>query len=88
MITDRYSKEQLCVQKLIRKLRMDCSLSQGMLAKQLNVPQSLISKYECGERHLTFVEIVAICGVLDCDIDDFSLKFKKDLKARMLSDSK
>jgi transcriptional regulator with XRE-family HTH domain len=80
MLTDRYSKEQLILQELLKKLRDDQSLTQGALAEKLSTHQSLISKYESGERHLTFIELNIICTTLGISISEFSHLFEKDLK--------
>lgn len=80
MLTERYSKEQLILQGLLKKLREDRSLTQGALAEKLRTSQSLISKYESGERHLTFVELNLICTALEVSISQFSLLFEKSIK--------
>ena len=55
-------------------------LTQGALADKLNIPQSLISKYESGERHLDFVEIFTICKAFGISISQFSHLFEESLK--------
>ena len=40
---------------------MSKGFKQEDLAETLKVPQSFVSKYESGERMLTFVETVSIC---------------------------
>ena len=77
MLTERYSIEQLILQNLIKKLRSERSLTQGMLASKLNVPQSFISKYESGERHLSFVELFTICKALGLSITEFSQLYEE-----------
>lgn len=42
-------------------------LRQSDLAKRLGMPQSFISKFESGERLLTFVEALVIFEALDMD---------------------
>lgn len=39
-------------------------MRQEDLAKKLKVPQSFVSKYESGERLLTFSETVSVCHAL------------------------
>jgi transcriptional regulator with XRE-family HTH domain len=80
MLTDRYSKEQLILQNLLKKLRNDLILTQGALADKLNTPQSFISKYESGERHLSFIELRSICKALDTNITDFSKLFEASVQ--------
>jgi len=80
MISKRYSKEQLILQQLLKKLRIEAQLSQFSLAKKLCVPQSTISKYESGERHLTFIDVVAICSAFGISISKFSEMFAREAK--------
>lgn len=44
---------------------MSKGIKQEDLAEILKVPQSFVSKYESGERMLTFVETVSICLAMD-----------------------
>ena len=36
------------------------------------LPQSFVSKYETGERYLTFIEVLMICKLLRIDLLDLS----------------
>ncbi|WP_425459177.1 helix-turn-helix domain-containing protein [Akkermansia muciniphila] len=38
------------------------------------LPQSFVSKYETGERYLTFIEVLMICKLLKIHILDLSRK--------------
>jgi len=67
MKRDRYAANEEHLRLLLRKKRLAKDLRQDELAKLLGVPQSFISKYESGERLLTFVEIVSICRALKID---------------------
>lgn len=80
MLTERYSIEQLILQNLLKNLRTERMLTQGALAEKLNIPQSLISKYESGERHLDFVEILTLCEAFGIGISEFSRLFEESLK--------
>lgn len=79
MLTERYSKEQLIFQGLLKNLRIEHSLTQRELAKKLNVHQSLVSKYESGERHISFIELTIICSALDVSISDFLALYEKSI---------
>ena len=67
MKRDRYASNEEHLRRLLRKKRLAKNLRQEELAELLGVPQSFISKYESGERLLTFVEIVSICRALQID---------------------
>lgn len=79
MLTERYSKEQLILQGLLKRLRVEHSLTQRELAERLSVPQSLVSKYESGERHISFIELATICSALEISISDFSALYEKSI---------
>jgi len=53
----------------LRDTRMSKGLKQEELAEMLKVPQSFVSKYESGERMLTFVETVSICLAMNITPD-------------------
>jgi transcriptional regulator with XRE-family HTH domain len=57
----RHGPNEERLRTLLRRKREDDKLTQKALAKRLGVPQSFISKYESGERLLSFVETISIC---------------------------
>lgn len=60
MLPDRESHEEKCLREMLREARRKAGFRQSDLAERLGVPQSFVSKYESGERLLTFVEAVVI----------------------------
>jgi transcriptional regulator with XRE-family HTH domain len=52
------------------------------VAKQLNKPQSYISKYERGERRLDFAEFVELAGVLGINVSVFVRKYQSLLATK------
>lgn len=80
MLKNRYSKEQIVLQELLKQLRIESSLTQDQLAKRLNTPQSFISKYESGERLLDFVELYIICQNFGLSITEFSTLYESSMK--------
>jgi transcriptional regulator with XRE-family HTH domain len=60
MLPDRESHEEKCLREMLREARTKAGFRQSDLAERLGVPQSFVSKYESGERLLTFVEAVVI----------------------------
>ena len=60
MLPDRESDEEKRLREMLREGRTKAGLRQSDLAELLGVPQSFVSKYESGERLLTFVETLFI----------------------------
>lgn len=59
-----YSEEYREFRELLKNLRIEAGIRQVDLAAALGVPQSLISKYESGERRLDVIETARIAGAL------------------------
>lgn len=53
------------VGKVLRKLRMESGLKQNQVADRLGTSQSMISKFESGERSLHLGEVYAYAEALD-----------------------
>lgn len=64
---NKYASNEAHFRRLLRQQRIDKGLTQEALADILDVPQSFVSKYESGERLLTFTETVTICQALQLD---------------------
>ncbi|MDN5864021.1 MAG: helix-turn-helix transcriptional regulator [Gammaproteobacteria bacterium] len=63
----RYSANEEIIRTILRARRVTLGYRQQDLARKLHAQQSFVSKYESGERLLTFVETIRICQVLDLD---------------------
>ncbi len=63
MLPDRESDAEKCLREILREARVKAELRQSDLADLLGAPQSFVSKYESGERLLTFTEALFI---LEC----------------------
>lgn len=59
-------------QQAIKAIRKEAGLTQAQLATGLNKPQSYVSKYESGERKLTFWEVRDICDACETTITKFN----------------
>lgn len=79
MLSERYSNEQDALRRAIRQLRTVASITQKQLADALGVPQSFVSKYESGERTLSYVDVVFICEALGANVSDFHQRYLKEL---------
>lgn len=71
MKRDRNSADEAAVRTALRARRISLNLSQQGLAEILAAHQSFVSKYESGERLLTFAETIRVCQVLDLDPHSF-----------------
>lgn len=70
------TEEHKILLELLKKARVDAGLRQVDLAKRLGVPQSMISKYEVGERRVDLLELRDICAALDISLLDFVQKLE------------
>ncbi len=63
------------LRRILKKERLAAGIRQDELAKLLGVHQSFISKYESGERLLTFVEIMSICRALKIEPESLLIQY-------------
>jgi len=70
-----YYRERL--QELLRKIRTDVGIRQADLAERLGRPQSFVSKYESGERHLDVIELWEVCRALGVSLEDFARRLEE-----------
>ena len=56
---------------LLRDFRTRAGIRQIDVAERMNVPQSMVSKYELGERRLDVLELRDVCAALDLSLIDF-----------------
>ena len=73
------SKEHKVLLDLLKEVRVNAGLRQVDLAEKLGVPQSLISKYEVGERRIDVLELREICAALELSLDQFVQLLEKRL---------
>jgi transcriptional regulator with XRE-family HTH domain len=62
---------------LLKELRTSAKLTQSELATAIGHPQSYVSKYELGERDLSFVETMQVCEALGSSIEAFAAAYAK-----------
>ena len=74
-----HTREQECLQLLLRKMRADAGFTQQVLAQRLHLPQSFVSKYESGERMLDVLELRCICKALGIRFQDFANRLEKEI---------
>jgi transcriptional regulator with XRE-family HTH domain len=67
MKQDRHATNEEHLRRLLRQARQQRGLTQAALASVLRKPQSFVSKYESGERLLSFVETIDVCRALRLD---------------------
>ncbi len=70
MTRDPYSTSEQALRSFLREQRNIANLRKSDLACRLGVPQSFVSKYESGERLLTFLEVLEIIRELGVSIED------------------
>ncbi len=62
-----HSLKEKTLREILRDQRLKINMRQIDLAEKLNSPQQFISKYESGDRLLTFAETIKICQALRLD---------------------
>ena len=72
--------EQLYLQKLLKDIRQESSLTQLDVAKHLGRPQSFVSKYESGERRLDLPELREVCLSLGTTLIELVTRFESGSK--------
>lgn len=78
MTSSVFTKKYQCFRELLIQRRKNADVTQQELAKDLNKPQSYISKYESGERRLDLIEFLDVADALQFD----KSKFIKDLEKK------
>ncbi|MGI4791313.1 MAG: helix-turn-helix domain-containing protein [Janthinobacterium lividum] len=68
-------KQQRLIQ-LLRQVRIEADLSQSEVARRLKVPQSLVSKYESGDRRLDLVELEKVCEAAGITLAEFIRRYQ------------
>ncbi len=58
---DDLAARRLKLPRLLRAIRRERGVTQIQVSESTGMPQSVISKYENGERQLEFVEVEAVC---------------------------
>lgn len=67
---------------LLKEIRVAAGVRQVDLAEKLRVPQSMISKYEVGERRLDLLELRDICAALGISLVEFVRELEQRLGDR------
>jgi transcriptional regulator with XRE-family HTH domain len=52
------------LRRLLSEARAAADLTQAEVASRMDRPQSFVSKYESGERHLDVIEFVEVCAAI------------------------
>jgi transcriptional regulator with XRE-family HTH domain len=75
-----HTREGEHLRDLLKELREERGFTQESLARKLEAPQSLVSKYESGERRIDLIELRFVCSALDLTLTDFINRWEKRLK--------
>jgi transcriptional regulator with XRE-family HTH domain len=72
--------KQKALLSLLREVRRDAGLSQEDLASKLGVPQSVVSKFESGERRLDLLELQEVCAAIGISVSTFVQRYERAVK--------
>jgi transcriptional regulator with XRE-family HTH domain len=67
MVRSIHSPENERLRSILIAAREKAGLTQAEVAAKLGRPQSFVSKYESGERHLNVMAFVQVCEALGVD---------------------
>lgn len=73
-------KSQKVLLNLLREIRTEAGVRQIDMAKALRMPQSVVSKYESGERRLDILELRQVCQMAGITLKDFVERLEAALK--------
>jgi transcriptional regulator with XRE-family HTH domain len=74
------SKDHKIVEVLLKELRVSVGLRQIDVASSLGIQQSMVSKYEIGERRLDILEIRSLCKLFGLPLNEFVEQLEKRLE--------
>jgi len=72
-------KDQMLIETLLKEIRVNAGLRQIDVAKALGIQQSMVSKYEVGERRLDILELRLLCKLFGISL----IKFVEELEKRL-----
>ena len=78
----KLSKARIIFQNLLKEERHKKNKSQSDIAKKTGFTQSMVSKYESGERKIDLIETMAVCQAIDVRFQDFIAEFEKRLEEK------
>jgi transcriptional regulator with XRE-family HTH domain len=70
-------KKQQILLALLREIRQERGLRQEDVAAALGVPQSVVSKYESGERRLDLLELDDVCRAIGIRLVEFVKRYER-----------
>lgn len=74
------------VEALLKELRVKSGLRQIDVASSMGVQQSMVSKYEVGERRLDILEIRSLCILFNIPFTDFVAELERRLEGKHEAD--
>jgi transcriptional regulator with XRE-family HTH domain len=60
---------------LLRQIRIEAKLTQEQVAERIELTQSYVSKYECGEQRLDLMELEAVCNAVGTPLTEFVRRY-------------
>jgi len=82
MSNERNSEQAAILREVLSNMRDLAQLTQTQLSKKLERPQSYVSKYESGERKLTFIETREVAISCGFTLTEFVEMFEQELEVQ------
>lgn len=76
----KWTTQEDALLKLLKEIRKESGLSGPVIQKQLNRPNSYISKVESGEKRLDVLELHDLCSAYGISIADFATRLESVLR--------
>lgn len=75
------TRDHRVLMTFLRDARTRTGLRQADVANRMKAPQSMVSKYELGERRLDVLELRDVCSALGLSLTDFVRELEMRLDA-------
>jgi transcriptional regulator with XRE-family HTH domain len=72
---DPHSPSRRRLRELLVAVREEAGMNQGDLARALDVPQSLVSRFETGDRRIDLIELEEVCAAVGISLQELVRRF-------------
>lgn len=77
-----FTREHRLLIAMLRERRRAASLTQAQIAKKLGLTQSVVSKWERGDRRVDLIQLLAWCRATGDTLSGFAADFESRVKRK------